>query len=106
MKISFSNKFFVLRKTKLLLLLAPVLLAGRVACAQAAGKHLFTRMEEKQTGISFLNNIHEDDSLNVMRYEYLYNGAGVGIADLNNDGLDDIFFSGNTSPDKLFLNRG
>ncbi len=41
-----------------------------------------------------------------MRYEYLYNGAGVGIGDFNNDGLPDIFFSGNTSPNKLFINKG
>jgi len=75
MKKSISNKFFVLKKTKLLLILT-ALVAGREVCAQTAGKHLFTRMEEKQTGISFLNNIREDDSLNVMRYEYLYNGAG------------------------------
>lgn len=67
---------------------------------------LFTLMTEKQTGIYFLNKIEEDDSLNVMRYEYLYNGAGIGIADFNNDGLNDIFFSGNTGPDKLFLNKG
>lgn len=63
-------------------------------------------MDAKQTGISFLNKIHEDDSLNVMRYEYLYNGAGLGIADFNNDGLNDVFFSGNTGPNKLFLNKG
>lgn len=67
---------------------------------------LFSLMGEKQTGISFSNKIEEDDSLNIFRYEYLYNGAGVGIADLNNDGLDDIFFSGNTGPCKLFLNKG
>jgi hypothetical protein len=67
---------------------------------------LFTLMNEKQTGISFLNMIKEDDSLNVMQYEYLYNGAGIGIGDFNNDGLPDIFFSGNTGPGKLFLNKG
>src|ERR1700733_14128277 len=67
---------------------------------------MFSLMGEKQTGISFLNKIEEDDSLNIFRYEYLYNGAGVGIADLNNDGLDDIFFSSNTGPCKLFLNKG
>src|SRR5258707_6346180 len=80
--------------------------ACRQAFAQAPGKTLFTRMDPKQTGISFLNNIREDDSLNVMRYEYLYNGAGLGIADLNNDGLNDLFFSGNTGPNKLFINKG
>lgn len=67
---------------------------------------LFSLLDEKKTGIFFLNQIREDDSLNVMRYEYLYNGAGVGIGDFNNDGLNDIFFSGNTGPDKLFLNKG
>ena len=80
-----------------------------IVCLSAVRMHaqpLFTLMNEKQTGVSFLNKIEEDDSLNVFRYEYLYNGAGVGIADLNNDGLLDIFFSGNTRPCKLFLNRG
>jgi hypothetical protein len=74
--------------------------------AQQKPATLFSLMSEKETGVSFLNNIKEDDSLNVMRYEYLYNGAGVGVGDFNNDGLIDIFFSGNTSPNKLFLNKG
>lgn len=67
---------------------------------------LFTLMAERETGITFLNSIKEDDSLNVMRYEYLYNGAGVGAADFNGDGLIDLFFSGNTTANKLFLNKG
>lgn len=66
---------------------------------------LFSLIHEKESGISFLNTINEDDSLNVMRYEYLYNGAGVGIGDFNNDGWNDIFFSGNTTANKLFLNK-
>jgi len=74
--------------------------------AQQKKATLFSLMDEKETGISFLNSIKEDDSLNVMRYEYLYNGAGVGIGDFNNDGLNDIFFSGNTTANKLFLNKG
>lgn len=67
---------------------------------------LFTLMTDEACGISFLNEIREDDSLNVLTYEYLYNGAGLGIADFNQDGLNDVFFSGNTGPDKLFLNEG
>ncbi len=66
----------------------------------------FTLVPEKESGISYLNTISEDDSLNVFNYEYLYNGAGVGVADFNNDGLQDVFFSGNTAANKLFLNKG
>ena len=80
--------------------LFPVLLHAQ------GGAPLFTLMNGKQTGINYLNKIEEDDSLNVFTYEYLYNGAGVGVADLNNDGLLDVFFSGNTGHCKLFLNRG
>ena len=79
---------------------------GNPLSAQQKKTTLFSLMNEKETGISFLNSIQEDDSLNVMRYEYLYNGAGVGIGDFNNDGFNDIFFSGNTTANKLFLNKG
>ncbi len=67
---------------------------------------LFSLLSSNQTGINFTNNIYEDDSLNVLRYEYLYNGAGVGIGDFNNDGLVDIFFSSNTSTNTLYINKG
>ena len=91
--------------TKMLLLFSLLSKSG-AAFSQAPARPMFTHMEGKPSGISFLNNIEESDILNVMRYEYLYNGAGVGIADLNNDGLNDVFFSGNTGPNKLFLNKG
>lgn len=74
--------------------------------AQKNDMRLFTLMNQKQTGISFINTITENDSLNVLKYEYLYNGAGVGVGDFNRDGLADIFFSGNTTPNKLFINVG
>ena len=74
--------------------------------AQNKNIPMFSLMSEKQTGISFINKIREDDSLNVLRYEYMYNGAGVGVGDFNNDGLQDVFFSGNMVKNKLFLNKG
>lgn len=74
--------------------------------AQNVSLPLFTLMNPQETGAFFENNIKEDDSLNVLRYEYLYNGAGIGIGDFNSDGLPDIFFSSNTSTSKLFLNKG
>jgi enediyne biosynthesis protein E4 len=67
---------------------------------------LFTLMKPGATGLKFTNNIREDDSLHVLLYEYLYNGHGIGIGDFNNDGLQDIFISGNSTPSKLFLNQG
>jgi hypothetical protein len=50
--------------------------------------------------------IREDDSLHIMMYEYLYNGHGAGIADFNNDGLPDVFISGNTAASRLYINSG
>ncbi len=67
---------------------------------------LFTQMNSKQTGIDFTNNIKENDALNILAYEYFYNGGGVAIGDINNDGLADIFFTGNLKANKLYLNKG
>lgn len=67
---------------------------------------LFTLLPAKQTKIDFNNEIKETGAQNVLAYEYLYNGGGVAIADINNDGLADIFFTGNMVPNKLYLNLG
>ena len=66
----------------------------------------FELLNSKQTGIDFDNLISESDSFNLMKYEYIYNGAGVGIADLNNDGLQDIIFAGNQVSTRVYLNLG
>jgi hypothetical protein len=50
--------------------------------------------------------INDTDSLNIMNYEYIYNGAGTGVADLNNDGLQDIVFAGNQVSPRVYLNKG
>lgn len=67
---------------------------------------MFELVSSKQSGITFRNEITETDSLNVLRLEYIYNGGGVGVGDFNNDGLPDIFFSGNQVPGKLYINKG
>ena len=69
-------------------------------------KKLFTQLGESQTNILFNNLITESDSMNILDYEYLYNGGGVAISDFNGDGLEDIFFTGNMVSNKLYLNRG
>ena len=66
----------------------------------------FQLLNSRQTGIDFANTIVESDSFNLMKYEYIYNGAGVGIADFNNDGLQDIMFAGNQVSPRVYLNLG
>jgi len=67
---------------------------------------LFSLLPASQTGIDFNNLVTENDSMNLILNEYLYNGGGVAVGDINNDGLQDLFFSGNMVSSKLFLNKG
>jgi hypothetical protein len=66
---------------------------------------LFTNLKPEQTGIGFQNKIVESAGVNIITYEYFYNGGGVGAGDFNNDGLIDLYFTGNMSPNKLYLNK-
>jgi len=69
-------------------------------------KTTFDRLLGDETGIHFSNQINENDTLNILKYEYLYNGSGVGMGDFNNDGLVDLLFSGNQVNATLYLNKG
>lgn len=66
----------------------------------------FEKLPARKTGVKFQNNLKEDRSSNILTYEYFYNGGGVAIGDINNDGLDDIFFTGNMTTNRLYLNEG
>ncbi len=67
---------------------------------------LFQLLDNKALGVDFENNLIHDNESNVYLYKGFYNGAGVGLGDLNGDGLLDIFFSGNQVNNKFYLNRG
>jgi hypothetical protein len=67
---------------------------------------LFTKLTEHATGISFNNALFEEETLNVLNYSYFYNGGGVAVGDINNDGLIDILFTGNMVRNRLYLNKG
>ncbi|MBA4166765.1 MAG: VCBS repeat-containing protein [Chitinophagaceae bacterium] len=67
---------------------------------------LFTAVDSSHSHICFENTIEETPQKNVIEYEYYYNGGGVAAADFNNDGLCDLYFTGNASENKLYLNRG
>lgn len=71
-----------------------------------ANTKLFTLLKPEETGIEFNNLIKDDKDKNIFAYANFYGGAGVGIGDFNNDGLQDVFFAGNMVPDRLYLNKG
>jgi enediyne biosynthesis protein E4 len=85
---------------RFLLFILPILV---LSCSKSPK---FEFLGSRQTGIDFNNTITESDSFNLMKYEYIYNGAGVGIADLNQDGLQDIIFAGNMVSPRAYLNMG
>ncbi|AZQ59306.1 hypothetical protein EJ994_10990 [Maribacter sp. MJ134] len=66
----------------------------------------FTLLKSSDTGIDFVNKIKDDKDKSIFLYANFYGGAGVGVGDFNNDGLQDLFFAGNMVPDKLYLNKG
>lgn len=67
---------------------------------------VFTLLSPDQTGVAFENTLEEGPNINVLMYEYLYNGGGVATADLNGDGLTDLYFTSNMSANKCYLNQG
>lgn len=69
-------------------------------------KPRFELIGASETGIDFVNTVVEEDTFNIMRNEYMYNGGGVGVGDLNNDGLMDVIFTGNRVTSQVYLNRG
>ncbi len=75
------------------------------SCHNKAGK-MFTSLSHKRTGINFRNWVKESEQFNVLDYSYMYNGAGVAIGDINNDGLPDIYFASNLTKNRLYLNKG
>lgn len=94
-----------------------LLLIGLVACnddtktsqsssSQASSGTVFDRLDTSSTGVDFSNTIVENSELNYYKYGYLYNGGGVALGDVNNDGLADIYLSSTQGFDKLYLNKG
>lgn len=67
---------------------------------------LFTLLNASKSGIEFQNTITETDSLNILDYLYFYNGGGVALGDVNNDGWVDIYLTANQEANKLYLNKG
>jgi hypothetical protein len=74
--------------------------------AQTKTSPVFARIPSSSTGITFSNNLTENYDTYFDVFAYVYNGGGVAMGDINNDGLPDIYFTGNEVPNKLYLNKG
>ena len=90
-------------KFQIIIFLSLIILLG---CSENKPKTLFSKINSKISGLNFSNQLFENDSINILDNEFVYNGAGVAIADINGDGLEDIFLAGNQVDNKLYLNEG
>ena len=76
------------------------------SCSKGNSDSLFTKLDASQTGINFQNEVKNGKNMNIFKYRNFYNGGGVAIGDINNDGLGDVFFTSNQGTNKLYLNKG
>jgi hypothetical protein len=91
-------------KVRYRIILLLMLILSLVSCDRRHKQ--FTLLSQTRTGITFRNTIKETENFNHLEYSYLYNGAGVAIGDINNDGKPDIYFTGNLVDSRLYLNKG
>ena len=92
---------------RLLLLSLIILLFSNCSKNNSENKNtLFTKLDSQSTGITFINDVQNGVDMNIFKYRNFYNGGGVAIGDINNDGLADVFFTSNLGENKLYLNKG
>lgn len=85
------------------------LVAVIVGCSESTeqkSEAMFQKISSESSGITFVNNVENTADFNIFSYRNFYNGAGVGIGDINNDGLSDVYFTNNMGTNKLYLNKG
>jgi hypothetical protein len=83
-----------------------LLLIVLAACTKPEEQKLFTLLTKEETGVDFSNDLISTEDMNILEYLYFYNGGGVAVGDINNDGWVDIYFTSNQGENKLYLNKG
>src|SRR5688572_1647263 len=81
-------------------------LVSAIGCSASGEPPLFRLLDPSRTGVDFSNTITTDDSVNMQSEVFIYNGAGVAVGDIDNDGLPDLFFAGNMVSSRLYRNTG
>ena len=79
------------------------LLCVLVSCDNTSDNKQFTLLASDKTGVDFINELKETNTMNYFTYPYIYMGGGVSVGDIDNDNLDDIFFTGNMTENRLYL---
>jgi enediyne biosynthesis protein E4 len=77
-----------------------------LSCKGKPSDAVFELLESSETGIDFINSVKNSEDFNIFNYRNFYNGAGVAVGDINNDGLPDVLFTANMGSNKLYLNKG
>ena len=96
----------MLNKKKIAFIIILAILSSCKKTDNIANDKIFKSLDAISTGIDFKNILVENDSMNYFNYTSIYMGGGVSTGDINNDGLIDIFFTGNQTQNKLYLNKG
>lgn len=102
----FPMSAFSKQVVPLLLLLIFTACSADNSSYKAPSDALFSALSAKESGVDFINSVQEDEDFNVLSYRLFYNGAGIAIADLNGDGLNDLYFAANQGPNRLYVNEG
>ena len=85
--------------------LAALAALALAACRPSGERPLFRLLDAARTGVTFVNAVPEDTAFNILNYLYYYNGGGVAVGDINNDGLPDFYFTSNRGGHRLFMKK-
>ena len=104
-KFKYALSYFCLNSFRFLLIILAFACSNKRS-NETDKPHLFKLLPSSQTGIDFNNRVADNEEMNIFNYHNFYNGGGVAIGDINNDGKPDVFFTSNQGDNKLYLNKG